>query len=162
MNLLLALLLVCATLSTGAFADEDRSRTQVGHNINIEAGEEVSELTCFGCNIRVRGHVDGDVTTFGGSITLEDQGQIAGDTTAFAGDLNLNGGVKIGGDVAVFGGRIRRDSEATVGGDVTNLGGRGWIFLIFGTPFIFLGLLVGLVYWIVQRLRRPSLPATAG
>jgi CHASE3 domain sensor protein len=32
------------------------------------------------------------------------------------------------------------------------------VFLIFGAPFVFLGLLIGLVYWIVKRMRRPTIP----
>ena len=38
--------------------------------------ERVSDATCFGCTIHVRGHVMGDVTAFGGSIVVEDQGQV--------------------------------------------------------------------------------------
>ena len=66
--------------------------------------EEVSEATCFGCSIRVRGHVSGDVTAFGGSIVVEDQGQIGGDLTTFGGSLRLGEDANVSGDVAVFGG----------------------------------------------------------
>ena len=40
-----------------AFADGSRDRTQFGRNISIAPGEEASDVTCFGCSIRVRGHV---------------------------------------------------------------------------------------------------------
>ena len=156
---LAAALFLCVALSAPAFAAGERShdRTQVGSNISIGPQEEVGELTCFGCSIHVRGHVEGDVTTFGGSITLEDQAQITGDATAFAGDIRLERTVKVDGDVTVFGGRIARDSEARVGGDVTAMGGRGWITLIVLTPFVLLGLFIALVVWLVQRLtRRPT------
>ncbi len=72
------------------FADGDRDRTQFGHRITIGPGEEVSDVTCFGCSVHVRGHVAGDVTTFGGSVVVEDQGQIDGDLTTFDGDLRLD------------------------------------------------------------------------
>jgi hypothetical protein len=150
-----------AALSASAFA-VDSDRTHLGHNISIEAGEEVSEATCFGCSIRVRGKVDGDVTTFGGSVVVEDGGQVAGDVTSFAGDVSLESGTSVGGDLTVFGGRVRRDSRASVGGEVDDFGWRGTTFLVFGAPFVFLGALIGLAYWIVQRVRRPVVRAPVG
>src|ERR1019366_6500623 len=135
-------LIFIAVLSSAAFADRDRDRTQVGSNISIGPDEEVGEATCFGCSIRVRGHVSGDVTAFGGSIVVEDQGQVGGDAT-------------------VFGGDVRIAKAATVGGDVTTMGGPGWIFLIFLTPLIFVGLFVAFIVWLIRRLLRPSVPVAA-
>ncbi|HWY04164.1 MAG TPA: polymer-forming cytoskeletal protein [Candidatus Acidoferrum sp.] len=154
-----AVLFFVVTWSSIAFADRDR--TQVGHNLSIGPDEEVGEVTCFGCSIRVRGHVSGDATAFGGSIVVEDQGQVGGDATVFGGDVRIDKQVKIGGDVTVFGGQIRRDPAATVGGDVTNMGGHGWIFLIFLTPLIVLGLFLALIVWLIRRLLRPSVSAAA-
>jgi hypothetical protein len=73
----------------------------------------------------------------------------------------LDRGVKVSGDVSVFGGQIHRDPQAAIGGDVTSFGGHGWLLPILATPIVLLGLLVALVVWIVQRARRPSLPARA-
>jgi cytoskeletal protein CcmA (bactofilin family) len=154
-------LLSCFVLLGTAIADQSRERTQFGHSISIAPGEEVSEATCFGCSIRVRGHVDGDVTAFGGSVVLEDQGEVNGDASVFGGDLRLDKATKVGGSVSVFGGRIRRDPEATVGGDVTNMGGRGWVLLIFLMPIIFLGAVIAFIVWLIRRLLRPSVPAAA-
>jgi len=158
---LFACLLMCAFMSGAAFADGGHDRTQVGHSISIGPEEEVSEATCFGCSIRVRGHVDGDVTAFGGSVVVEDQGVVGGDTTVFGGDLRLDSQVKVSGDVTVFGGRLRRDAAATVGGEVTNFGGAGWMLLIFVLPLLLLGAFVGLIVWLVWRLVRPAAPAPA-
>ncbi len=160
-RMLFGFLLSCAVLSSAAFADKDHERTQVGHNITIAPGEEVSEATCFGCSIRVRGHVIGDVTAFGGSISVEDQGQIGGDTTTFGGSVRLEKDAKVSGDLTVFGGRIHREPAATVGGDVTNFGGPGWHVLIVGAPLIRVGGILALVIWLIRRLLRPSMPATA-
>ena len=156
---LLGALTLFVGLSGCAFAKNNPSYTQVGHNINIGPNEEVGELTCFGCSIRVRGQVAGDVTAFGGSIALEDEGQIAGDVTTFGGDIRLDHGVKVAGGVTVFGGQIRRDPGAVISGDVTSMGGRGWLVPIVLVPFVVLGLLVAFVIWLVQRLRRPTAPA---
>jgi hypothetical protein len=160
-RLLLACLFVSVVLSTAAFADAEHERTQVGNNITIGPDEQVREATCFGCSIRVRGQVAGDVTAFGGSIVVEEQGQVGGDATTFGGDIRIDKAGSVARDVTVFGGRIRRDSAARVGGDVTNMGGPGWMVLIFLTPFIFLGLFVALIVWVVRRLLRPAVPVTA-
>ncbi len=144
-----------------SFADGSHGLTQTGHSISIGPSEEVSEATCFGCSIRVRGHVSGNVTAFGGSIVIEDQGQVGGDATTFGGGIRLDRGVSVHGDVTAFGGQIRRDPGATVGGDVTNMGGPGWIVLIFLLPFLFFGLFVALIVWLIRRLLRPAAPIVA-
>jgi hypothetical protein len=101
------------------------------------------------------------VTTFGGSIVVEEQGQVGGDATTFGGDIRIAKEVKVGGDVTVFGGRIRRDPAASVGGDVTTMGGPGWIVLIFLFPLLFLAAFIALLVWIIRRIMRPSVPAAA-
>jgi hypothetical protein len=155
------IIIFAGALSGAAFAASSTDRTQFGHNISVGPGEEVSEVTCFGCSVRVRGHVAGDVTTFGGSVVVEDQGEIGGDTTTFAGDVRLDKGVKVGGDITVFGGRLHRDAAATVGGDVTNFSGTGWLFLVFGLPLVILGAVLALIVWLVRRLMRPAIPVAA-
>lgn len=157
----LSLLLWMIVLSSPAFADGSRARTQFGRDIVVGPNEEVSDATCFGCSVRVRGNITGDVTTFGGSVVVEDAGEIAGDTTSFGGDIRLSRGVKLNGDVTVFGGRLRRDPEATIRGDVTNFGSPIWLVLIFGLPLIILGAFIALIVWLIRRLLRPTVPAAA-
>ncbi len=157
-----AFLFACLALSSAAFAqDGNHDRTQFGHNSSIGPNEQVSEVTCFGCSVRVRGHVAGDVTAFLGSVVIEDGGEVGGDTTVFGGGLRLDKDVKVSGDVTVFGGQLRRDAAASVGGDVTNFSGGIWLFLIFGLPFVAFGAIVALIVWVVRRLIRPSIPVTA-
>lgn len=156
-----ACLLLCIALSTAAIAQDSRDRTQFGRNISIGPGEEATEATCFGCSIRVRGHVSGDVTTFGGSIVVEDQGQVSGDATSFGGDVRLNQEAKVAGGVTVFGGRMHRDATATVSGDVTNFSGGGWLILVFALPFVLFGAFVALIIWLIRRLLRPAVAAAA-
>ena len=168
MNYCRPFLLICAalvcyvTLATAAPAGKNASdRTQTGSDIIVAPNEQTGELTCFGCSVRVRGHVLGDVTTFGGGVTLEEGGQIDGDATTFAGSVHMEKDVTIKGDVTVFGGRIRRDSTATIGGEVTNFGGGIWIVIIFGLPLVFVGLFIAFVVWIVRKLTQPAVPAAA-
>jgi len=148
-------------LSGAAFAGDDSSYTEFGHNINVSSDQHIADVTCFGCSIHVRGQVAGDVTAIGGSIFLEDQAKVGGDVTAIMGDARLGQGIQVGGDATVIGGELHRDPQALVGGDVTSLFGRRWIFLILLVPLMILGLVVAFVIWLVQRLRSPSVPAAA-
>jgi cytoskeletal protein CcmA (bactofilin family) len=156
-----ALAFVSLCLSTGAWASDNPSYTQTGRDIDIGQNQQVGDLTCFGCSIRVRGQVAGDVTAFAGNIVLEDQAQVSGDVTTIAGDMRLDEGVKVAGDATVIGGQLRRDPQSSVSGDITSLGGRGWFWPILLAPFMMLGLLIAFVVWLVQRLRTPSVPAAA-
>lgn len=148
-----------------AYANEPREshdRTQFGHEIVIGTDEKSGDVTCFSCSVRIRGQVAGDVTTFGGTVTIEQDGEVTGDTTVFAGDLRLEPGAKVRA-VTVFGGKVRRDPTATIHGDVTNFAGGTalWLFVIFGLPFVFLGALIALVIWIIRRVSRPAIPVAA-
>lgn len=156
---LVAAFLLFASMS--AFADNPHDRTQFGHNITVGPGEEVSEVTCFGCSVRVRGRVAGDVTTFGGGVVVEDQGQVGGDLTSFGGNLRMEKAANIGGDVTVFGGRIHRDESAKIGGDVSTFTGTFWLLLIFGLPFVILGAFIALIVWIVRVVSRREAPVPA-
>jgi cytoskeletal protein CcmA (bactofilin family) len=159
-SLLCAVVLFCLTLTATASSGKSAAdHTQTGNDINVAPDEQAGELTCFGCSVRVRGHVLGDVTTFGGSVTLEEGGQIDGEVTTFVGSLRMEKGVQVKGDVTVFGGRIRRDPSATVGGEVTNFGGGIWVVIIFALPLVFLGLFIAFVVWIVRKLTQPTVPA---
>jgi len=150
-----------SSLSITAFADGSQDRTQFGHDITVGPGEEVSEVPCFGCSVRIRGRVAGDVTTFGGGVAVEDQGQVGGDLTSFGGNLRLEKEANIGGDVTIFGGRIHRDDSAKIGGDVSIFSGTFWLLLIFGLPFVILGAFIALIVWIIRMVMRPASPVPA-
>ena len=155
-------ILIVTALVVPALAQGSRDRTQFGHDIVVSSDETATEVTCFGCSVRVRGHVDSDVTTFGGSVLIESDGSVGGDTTTFGGDVRLDAGAKVK-DVSVFGGRVRRDPEAKVEGDVTNFAGGAalWLFVVFGLPFVLLGGLIALIVWLVRKYSRPSVPVAA-
>lgn len=155
--MLLAVMVLCGA----AFASPSRERTQFGHDVTIGVGEESGEVTCLGCGVHVRGKVNGDVTTIGGSIVVEDRGEISGDTTAIGGNIRLENSAKIGGDATVLGGRLYRDASAAVGGDISSFTGSVWLFVIFGLPFILLGALIALIIWVVRKFTRPTVPAAA-
>lgn len=143
-----------------SFADSPHDRTQFGHDILVGPGEEVTEVTCFGCSVRIRGKVQTDATSFGGNIVVEDEGEVGGDTTAFGGGVRLDKGAKVS-SITVFGGRLYRNPEAAVNGDVTTFTGSIWLVLIFGLPLVMLGAFIALVVWLIRRFTRPAVPVTA-
>jgi UDP-3-O-[3-hydroxymyristoyl] glucosamine N-acyltransferase len=134
----------------------NRDRFQVNHDIRISPDDKVADVTCINCSVYVRGRVSGDVVTVHGNVMVEQGASIAGDLTAVGGDARLESGSQLAGDVVAIGGNVRRDPQATVGGDVTSLGGGGWVFFFFLLPVAFLGGLVALVVWLIQRSRRPA------
>ena len=157
----LVIAVVFVALSATCFADSPHDRTQFGHDITIGPGEEATDVTCFGCSVRVRGKVLTDVTTFGGGVIVEEGGQVGTDLTAFGGNVRLDKDTKVSGGVTIFGGRIHRDPQASVAGDVTVFAGGFWLALIFGLPLVLLGAFLALIIWLVRRFTRPGVPVTA-
>lgn len=160
LHVLIAFAVVAAIPSASA-ADSSHDRTQFGHDITLGVGEQASEVTCFGCNVRIRGKVQGDVTAFGGSVVIEEGGEVGSDLTAFGGNVRLDKDAKVDSGVTVFGGKIYRDPQASVAGDVTVFAGGFWIALIFGLPLVLFGAFIALIIWAVRRFTRPGVPVTA-
>jgi hypothetical protein len=153
--------LLCLAIALPALAANNADQTHIGHTMRVGPNDHLGEVTCIGCSIYIRGQVNGDATAVGGSIYLEDQGQVAGDVTTVAGNLRLDSSTKVGGDATVVAGELRRANGAQIGGDVTSVGGIVWVPIILLSPFVFLGLLVWLIVYLVQRGRKPALPAAA-
>jgi hypothetical protein len=145
-----------------ALAAGNPDRTQFGHDIRLEAGQQAADLTCVNCSVYIAGDVAGDVTAINGRVVLEGAGQVAGDVTAVLGDVRVDSGTKISGDLTAVGGKVRRATDAQVAGDVTELQGKGWLLLMIAVPLFILGSLIALVVWLLQRNRRPAqVPARA-
>jgi hypothetical protein len=139
-----------------AAAARSNDQVQIGRSIVVQPGQNVGDLVCIACSIRVRGQTAGDAVAVGGSISLEDGAQIAGDTVAVAGSVRLGSNTKVGGDVVAVAGRIHRDANSVIGGDVTSVGGAGWVVPILLAPFLLLGGIIALMIWLIQRNRRTA------
>jgi hypothetical protein len=150
---MVSMFLVPATMLV---AETGPDRFQMNHDIHIQADEKVGDVTCVGCSVYVRGHVSGDVTAVDGSVIAEPAASIAGDVTAVGGNVRVESGSQVAGDLTAIGGELRRDPQATVGGDVTTMGGRGWFFLVFLPPVAFVGGIIALMIWLIQRSRRTT------
>ena len=152
----LCIILATAFTTSPAFAKAGSDITQFGHDIRIEADQKVGQVTCFGCSDHVRGQVARDITTFGGSVILEEGGMIAGEVSSFWGDVRAGDNTRLAGDVSVFGGRLRRQPSAMVAGEVTVFVSRALTYLILIGPFVVLGALIALIVLLVRRNRRPA------
>jgi hypothetical protein len=141
--------------STSFASETDSDRFQMNHDIHVQAGEKVGDVTCIACSVYVRGQVSGDVTTVAGSIIAESGASIAGDVTTIGGNARVENGAQVAGDLTAVGGDLRRDPQANVAGNVTTMGGHGWVFLIFLLPLAILGGIISLIIWLIQRSRRP-------
>lgn len=158
-------LALATILCVGVFADDSSDRTEVGRHISIAPDQRVGEVTCFGCSVRVRGHITSDLTLFGGSVILEDRAQVDGDLTTFGGTVRLDSGAKVGGDVVVLGGRFHRAPGSSILGDVVDLDGLSWLALLVSIPLAIFGTFVTLVALLIRvlirQVKRPTVPAIA-
>ncbi len=146
----------CLLIPVSLLASSDPDRVQFNHDIRIGPNDKVGDVTCIGCSVHVRGQVSGDVTTIAGSVFLEQGASIAGDVTVVGGNAHAESATQVAGDLTAIGGDLLRDPQAAVAGDVTTVGGGRWVFLIFLTPFLFLGGIIALIIWMVQRSRHPA------
>lgn len=154
---------IMALFSSSATAARSADRVQVGRDIVVQANEKTGDLVCVACSIRVRGQTAGDVVAVAGSIAIESGAQVAGDTVAVAGSIRLDRGAQVAGDITAVAGAVRRDPQAVIAGDITSMEGAGWMLLLLLVPLLFLGGIVALIVWLVQRTRRPTpVPAYPG
>jgi hypothetical protein len=147
-------MIAIAALSSPVLA-QSGDRVQIGRDIVIERTQKAGDVVCVACSIYLRGgQVAGDAVAVAGKIVLEQGSAVAGDVTAVAGDVRLQGGSQVAGDAVAVAGMVRRDSQSLVAGDVASLGGPGWTLLFLLLPLLFLGGIVALVIWLIQRSRR--------
>lgn len=93
----------------GEYRVRSNDMVRFGESVVIESNERVrGDVVVFGGTIRVRGYVDGDAVSVGGSVIIEDGGEVRGEA------------ISVGGHVEEHGqGRLR-------GTSLTLPGGRDW------------------------------------
>jgi len=158
-RIMLSAVILTLALSTVAVAQKpDEDRVEFGHNITVDAGQSVGDISCFNCSVYVRGTVNGDIAVFGGRVVVE--GSVKSDIAVFWGTVRLEDGAQAGGDVAVFGGAIRRAPTAAIHGEVVSFG-RGWVLLPVVVLVAIVWLIIALIVWLVTRNRRAPAPPQA-
>ena len=148
---IVALLLLIALPS---FAVKASDRTQFGSDIHVLPGEKTGDVTCVNCSIYVRGQIAGDATAVHGNIILETGSEVAGDVTAVWGSVRAENETRIAGDLTAVAGSVHRDPQSIASGEITSLQGTKWLLVIVLPPILFLGGVIALIAWLIQRNRR--------
>jgi hypothetical protein len=149
-QLLSVALLLTILAPLPAFAKGSNERSSVGSDITINEGENVGDVACVFCSVRVHGDVTGDVAVVFGSLTVDSGHKISGDVAVVGGDLNLAEGAEVGGDVSVIAGDANLAEGAIIHGSRTVMPGRLWLLV----PFAPLLILIGIIWLIVYFVRR--------
>ena len=144
--LLLAMLFVIAATPV-LQASSNGDRVQVGRSIVVEENEEVGDVVCIGCSIRMMGTC-GDVVAIGGRVMID--GTVKGDVVTVGGGAHLGENADISGDVVTVGGGLWRHSNAAVKGDISTHSGPLIFLGLFLVPLIPVVLIVALVVWLVK------------
>ena len=83
-------------------ADHPSERVGFGRPVVVAAGDRVEQVVGFGDDVQVDGQVDGDATSFGGSVIVGATGVVYGDAVAFGGDVRVHEGGQIhGGQISL-------------------------------------------------------------
>ena len=139
---------------SGEYRVRSNDIVRFGESVVIEANERIrGDVVVLGGTIRVRGYVDGDVVSIGGSVIIEDGGEVRGEA------------ISVGGHVEEHGkGRLR-------GTSLTVPGGEDWedkrSRRDFGSSHDFVGALVWLVFlllfgWLATHLAPARLAVVRG
>lgn len=150
MVLTIALVLIAPSNLLYAF---DGDRVQFGRSMTIGQDEEVADVVCIGCSIRIDGRA-ADAVAIGGRITVN--GTVTGDLVVVGGGASLGENAIVDGDVATVGGRLWRHSNSVVKGDITSHSGAPIFLGLVLVPLIPILLVVLLIVWLIKPNRRQA------
>jgi len=97
------------TLSFAALASAQETSSYL-RSVTIEQSPYKGSINCFGCNVVVKGELDGEIVTIGGDVTV--YGKVRKDVVAVGGAVHLKNGAEVDKDVVAIGGGIT--TEGTV------------------------------------------------
>jgi hypothetical protein len=150
-------LLFLLTVLLPAALRADSDRVMVGEDIYVAEGEELENVVCFGCSIRVEGKAH-DAVAFGGSIEvtgevndavsfaggLDVRGKVNGDAVVLFGSTRVRDGGRIDGDAVSILGSVRAQDSGSVGGDIVS--SESW------APIALSGVVIGLIIFLVAGI----------
>jgi hypothetical protein len=108
-------------LTVGALGQAPGSRTYIGQDIFVAAGQQVHNATCFFCSVQVEGDATGHVIVFFGSVNVS--GQVQKSATVIWGNAVVDSQARIGGDTLILGGNAVYEADESLGGSAYVLGG---------------------------------------
>jgi len=142
---ILAIFFVAAAVPR-AHADDDR--VSFFNSINVAEGEDVHDVVCILCSIRIEGAAHGDAVAILGSI--RSNGPINGDAVSILGNVNLGSDAHVGGDCVAILGSVRHSAGNQVGKDLVEIP-----FALLLIPIFFF---IGIIYLIRTAVYRSRLP----
>jgi len=138
----------------------ETDRVHFLQSIDVGPDEEVGDVVCILCSIRMRGTSSGDAVAVLGSVWVT--GSVEGDAVAVGGSVRLAEDATVGGDAVGVGGGVSRHPNASVKGNVVSESGPGILLgIIFGAvvvPLLPILLVIWVIVWLVRR-DRPAPPA---
>ena len=136
--------------------DHDNDLVRFGQNITIEQGKIVDgSVVAIGGDIHVLGHVRGDCTAVGGSVSVEDSAVVNGDAVSVGGSTHVSeGGRVLGSNVSVGGLGRWRHGDHMGGGMLPMMGLMGFGALASIAATIGQLLITLLLAWLALLLLR--------
>lgn len=92
---------------------DSRDMVKIGGNIVVDEGMTIRDAVAVGGNVEVRGEVDGDAVSIGGSILLASSAIVRGDAVCVGGTIELEDGAQIDGSIVETG--VEVDIPALIG-----------------------------------------------
>lgn len=154
-----AAILSALSIPAVAFAnDGDQDRVQVFQSIEVGPDEQVGDVVCVFCSIRMAGTAKGDTVAVLGSIIVD--GRSNGDVVAVGGSIKLGEDASVGGDTVGLGGGVSRHPNATVKGSIVSqanpLISLGLMVGLIVVPLLPIALIVWLIIWLLRSNRPPG------
>ena len=108
-------------LAAGAMGQTPGSRSYVGEDIFVAAGQQVHNATCLFCSVQVEGDLTGHVFVLFGSLNVS--GQVRQNATVIWGNAVIDSQARIGGDTVVLGGNAVYETDESLSGSAYVVGG---------------------------------------
>ena len=105
------------TAKPAKHAKHPRDITIAGQSVRVARDEIVRDLTVFGGSAEVFGTVTGDISVFGGTVTVAESARVHGDVSCVGGSVTIATGATVEGDVTSTGGDVDRGDRAARGHD---------------------------------------------
>ena len=152
--ILLSLLVLTVVAPTQVFAKGGGDRVQFFQSINVGSDEQVGDVVCLFCSIRMAG-TSGDTVAILGDVVVD--GTVTGDVVSVGGGVKLGEDSSVAGDAVAIGRGLYRHPNAVVKGETVSQSGPivflGLVIGLVVVPLLPIILIVALIVWLVRRPR---------
>jgi uncharacterized RDD family membrane protein YckC len=106
--------------------ERQRAVVRMGQGYALDAGRVAEEIVVIGGDVRVDGHVEGDVVVVLGGAHVGPTAVVDGDLVIVAGDGTIADGASVGGDLVVTAGSLDAPASFAPGGEHVIIGTPGF------------------------------------